>query len=588
MNAERLLAHYERIADAPDAIPRLRRVVLDLAVRGKLVPQDPRDEPLELNLLRRELDRKQPVGRTGADLGPVTLDELPVDIPSSWRRSRLFQLCVQDAPIVYGILQPGPDVRPEGVPYIRPSEIDQRHIVLANIRHTTREIANQYSRASIQADDLILTIVGTIGAVAIVPKELNGGNITQSSCRLRVDPRLIERNFLMQVLRSGCVIEQIDRMKLGTAVPRLNIAHVRAIAIPLPPLAEQRRIVAKVDELMALCDRLEAARAKREATRDRLTASSLARLNAPDPDPDTFADGARFALGALSALTTRPNQIKHLRQTILNLAVRGKLVPQDPKDEPASELLKRIAKEKARLVTAGKVKKEKPLDPIDDERKPFATPDAWEWVRLDVLTQLITKGSSPKWQGVRYVTADDGILFITSENAGSYGLRKLDDLKYVEARFREIEPRSMLKTGDILMNLVGASIGRTALYDLRAEANINQAVALVRLIELHNGPSVEYLLHYLNSPSAIHFMLGSRVTTAQPNMGLTDAREFPVPLPPLAEQHRIVAKVDALMALCDQLEASLTVAADTRRRLLEALLAEALAPNEERECEAAE
>ena len=118
-----------------------------------------------------------------------------------------------------------------------------------------------------------------------------------------------------------------------------------AIAFPLPPLAEQHRIVAKVDELMALCDRLEAARAEREATRDRLAAASLARLNAPDPE--TFQADARFALDALPALTTRPDQIKQLRQTILNLAVRGKLVPQDPNDEPASELLKRIAKEKA-------------------------------------------------------------------------------------------------------------------------------------------------------------------------------------------------------------------------------------------------
>ena len=106
---------------------------------------------------------------------------------------------------------------------------------------------------------------------------------------------------------------------------------------PLPPLAEQHRIVAKVDELMALCDRLEAARAEREATRDRLTAASLARLNAPDPDPTTFASHARFALDALPALTTRPDQIKQLRQTILNLAVRGKLVPQDRNDEPAAE-----------------------------------------------------------------------------------------------------------------------------------------------------------------------------------------------------------------------------------------------------------
>jgi type I restriction enzyme, S subunit len=181
---------------------------------------------------------------------------------------------------------------------------------------------------------------------------------------------------------------------------------------------------------------------------------------------------------------------------------------------------------------------------------------------------------------VNYVSSDEGILFITSENVGNYELRKLDDLKYVEARFREIEPRSILQYGDILMNLVGASIGRTAIYNLRTEANINQAVALIRLIKQSHGPNVEYLLHYFNSPAAVEFMLGSRVTTAQPNMSLTDAREFPIPLPPLAEQHRIVAKVNELMALCDRLESSLATSDDTRSRLLDALLAEALAPHE--------
>src|SRR5262245_24416400 len=124
MNAERVLQHYECIAQAPEAIARMRRFVFDLAIRGKLVPQDENDPPVQTQLLRRELDRKQPLGRTGADLGPVTRKEVPVNIPTSWQWSRLFQLCLQDAPIVYGILQPGPDIRPDGVPYIRPSEIE--------------------------------------------------------------------------------------------------------------------------------------------------------------------------------------------------------------------------------------------------------------------------------------------------------------------------------------------------------------------------------------------------------------------------------------------------------------------------------
>ena len=128
----------------------------------------------------------------------------------------------------------------------------------------------------------------------------------------------------------------------------LTSGRIGASPFPLPPLAEQHRIVAKVDELMALCDRLEEARKTREETRDKLTAASLARLTAPDTTPEDFPAHAAFALEALPALTTRPDQIKTLRQTILNLAVRGKLVEQDPADEPAVQLLKRIEEQQRR------------------------------------------------------------------------------------------------------------------------------------------------------------------------------------------------------------------------------------------------
>jgi type I restriction enzyme S subunit len=555
MNAERLLAHYEHIADAPDAIARLRRFILDLAVRGKLVPQLPNDQPIESKLLLRELDRKQPTGRTGADLGPVTLEEVPVDIPKSWNWSRLFQLCVQDAPIVYGILQPGPDIRPEGVPYVRPSEIENGQIALSDIRHTTREIAGQYSRASIQSGDLIFTIVGTIGAVAIVPDELDGGNITQSSCRLRVDPRLIERDFLLQALRSNCVIDQIDRMKLGTAVPRLNIAHVRAIAIPLPPLAEQHRIVAKVDKLMALCDRLEAARASREALRHRLVAASLARLNAPDPE--TFQADAHFVVDALPELTARAEQIKPLRQTILNLAVRGKLVPQDPNDEPAWQLLKRIAAEKARLDRKERTKRE--LNNLNANAEPMQIPKGWA---LAPLADLVTVLNGRAYKQNELLSAGTPVLRVGNlftSDKWYYSTLQLDEDKYCEK-------------GDLIFAW-SASFGpfiwdgEKAIYHyhiwklpLHSESDLNKLYLYNFL--LHKTREIKEAGHGI---SMIH-------------MTKEKMEKLVVPLPPLAEQHRIVAKVDALMALCDRLEASLTAAAAARRRLLYALLAEALAP----------
>jgi type I restriction enzyme S subunit len=302
----------------------------------------------------------------------------------------------------------------------------------------------------------------------------------------------------------------------------------------------------------------------------------------PTPQPPPVKGGGDFGhealfLRNLPRLTTRTEHIKQLRQTILNLAVRGRLVAQEPNDEPAVELLKRIQAEKATLEKAGEIKKEKAINAVMPDEIIFHIPTHWRWVRLGELTELITKGSSPKWQGVSYSSKEDGVLFVTSENVGNYCLRKLDEPKYVEKKFNEIEPRSILRYGDILMNLVGASIGRTAVYNLPDIANINQAVALIRLVRQNAISCTTFLLHYLNSPTAIQFMSASQVVTAQPNISLTNTRDFPIPLPPLAEQLRIVAKVDELMTLCDQLENQLVTTEADSRRLLEAVLRDALA-----------
>ena len=182
---------------------------------------------------------------------------------------------------------------------------------------------------------------------------------------------------------------------LGKGIkPGLSRSDAYDLPLSVPPLAEQHRIVAKVDELMALCDRLEAARAEREATRDRLATASLARLNAPDPDPDTFRNHAAFAFENLVPLTTRLDQIKALRQTILNLAVRGKLVEQDPNDEPASELLKRIATKKARLVKTRKTKSRDVLNGVNSDEFPFGIPAAWCWVRFGTIADY-SAGRTP-------------------------------------------------------------------------------------------------------------------------------------------------------------------------------------------------
>lgn len=169
----------------------------------------------------------------------------------------LVELAEAGAKVLYGILQPGPDIQ-VGIPYVRPTEINQDEIQLDEIRRTTREIASAYKRSTLKTGDIILSIVGTIGKVAIVPAELDGGNITQSSVRIRPDKTKIQGRYLAWVLRSPFAIRQYDAARLGTAVPRLNVAHVRALQIPVPSISEQEIIVAEIERRLSVVEELEA------------------------------------------------------------------------------------------------------------------------------------------------------------------------------------------------------------------------------------------------------------------------------------------------------------------------------------------
>ncbi|WP_299664356.1 restriction endonuclease subunit S [uncultured Psychromonas sp.] len=261
--------------------------------------------------------------------------------------------------------------------------------------------------------------------------------------------------------------------------------------------------------------------------------------------------------------------VKKLRELILELAVRGKLVQQDPNDEPASVLLERITAEKAQLVKDKKIKKPKKLPPISEDEIPFPLPNGWEFCRLENMCELITKGSSPKWQGVSYTDNPQDVLFVTSENVGAFELL-LSKRKYVEKKFNEIEPRSILKYNDFLMNIVGASIGRAALYNIEDLANINQAVCLIRSFPKLIYPS--YFIFFFNSLTCISYMYDKQVENARPNLSMANISKFVIPIPPLTEQQRIVAKVDELMLLCDQLEQQTESSIDAHKTLVEVLL----------------
>lgn len=564
MTADRLLAHYEKIADAPNAIPRLRRFILDLAVRGKLVEQDPADEPAS-ELLKRIAAEKARLVRAGEirkKRGFSILDEQPFSVPENWRWAQVREIASDR----------GQKVPNDPFTYIDVTAIDKENGVVVSPKVLEPKEAPSRARKVTQQGDVVYSCVRPyLLNVAVIEDDFDPPPIASTAFAILNGHGFVLPRYIWIVLRSPFMVACVEKNQRGQAYPAINIRDFAVLPFPLPPLSEQRRIVAKVDELMALCDRLEAARTEREETRNSLSAGSLARLNAPDSNPAVFRKHATFALDNLVPLTTRPDQIKALRRTILNLAVRGKLVEQDPADEPASELLKRIAAEKLRLLKARVLRNQKPPPPLEGIETPFDLPQGWTWTRLGHLSQFVTSGSRD-W--AKYYS-NEGAIFLRMGNLSKdhYRLR-LEQIQRVKPPVGGEGTRTRLKGGDILISITG-NVGMLGLIpEGFGDAYINQHTAMVRPMPEVKG---RYLAELFRSPFAQE-QFNKPQRGIKNSFRLTDVTQFAVPFPPIAEQRRIVAKVDELMALCDRMETGLAAEEGIRTRLLDSLLHDALGP----------
>ena len=373
----------------------------------------------------------------------------------------------------------------------------------------------------------------------------------------------IHARYLKFFLESPIYWAQLQEGTRGAGQPNVNGQTLGTMLVSLPPLAEQHRIVAKVDELMALCDRLATERKEREATRDRLATASLARLNAPDPDPAVFQSQAAFALNNLTPLTTRPDQIKALRQTILNLAVRGKLVEQDPEDEPAGELVERIAAEKVKLTKKMKLRAQRPLPPLSDSDVSLVIPAGWQWVRLGDVIKL--------WSGFAFKSEDFQSQGIPVIRIGDLQAGKVDLSNTVcisEDIANSIGQEFWIPPHALLIAMSGATTGKVAFNKTGKKLLLNQRVGRIETFLIN----VNFVRFFFDTIVARNLEIS--FGTAIPNLSAKQINETIIPLPPLAEQRRIVAKVDELMALCDRLEASLAAGEETRGRLVEGVLYE--------------
>lgn len=554
-------------------IKKLRELILELAVRGKLVPQDPSDEPASV-LLERIAAEKVRLVKEGEIKKPKTLpkiseEEKPFGLPEGWEWVTLGSLGV----ITSSSRVNKKDWVATGVPFFRTREIVQlsKFGVCDNELFISERLYDELISSGTvpEKNDVMLTGVGTIG-IPYVVMEHDRFYFKDASVLIFKNIFNLWPNYLDLFFRSPCWIEQIHDGSMGTTVHTLTIVRANAIKIPIPPAEEQLRIVAKVGELMALCDQLEQRSESQLAAHQTLVETLLATLT-DCVDADELAQNWARLSTHFDTLFTTEASIDALKQTILQLAVMGKLVPQDPSDEPASVLLERIAAEKAQLIKEKKIKKQKALPPIAEDEKPFELPEGWEWCRLDDICQGITSGSTPPKSNFQELP---GIPYLKVYNIRN----QLIDFEY-NPQFIDIEchssklARSILYPGDVVMNIVGPPLGKIALIpDSYPEWNCNQAITFFRPIE----PSLNrYIYTYLTAGTFLESieLIG---TAGQDNISVTKSRSIVLPTPPLEEQSRIVHKVNNLLNICDQLKQRLRDSQQTQLQLAEAFVEQSL------------
>jgi len=541
---------FDRLADDQSALAKLRELIVTLAVQGRLVPQDPKDEPANDLLVR--LSRDLPAekrDRQVAPLPPIPEDDYQYDLPRGWTWARFRDVAI----IASNLVKPNdyldfthvaPDNIQKGTGVLLPcSTVRDDKVISANHRFFPGQIV--YSKIRPALSKVVLVDFEGLCSADMYPIDA-----------------LVNARFLQRYMLSQSFLVQAVKTDTRVAMPKINQNELNALAVPLPPLAEQKRIVAKVDELMALCDRLEAQLQERDTRQAALARAALARFaDAPTP--------ANLELLFHDSFTITPAD---LRKTILTLAVQGHLVPQDPNDEPADVLLRRIEQKRTEMLKAGypnrdeantQIRKQN-TQVLPDGLEPRAA--GWAWATLIQAGLLVADCHN---KTAPYV--DSGVRLLRTTNIRN-GKLNLDQPKFITpATYKRWSARCKPEPGDILITRE-APMGEVCIIPEGMKICLGQRMMMVRLVPGTMDP--KFLLYSLMDPALMDRVQDKPVGATVQHLRVGGVETLLTPIPPLAEQRHIVAKVDQLMALVDQWEAQLAAAHTTADNLLSALVAE--------------
>lgn len=540
------------LADHAEHVENLRGLVLRLAMDGRLSTPESTDEPIEKVLNQIALGRVKSKGNKA--LSPIASEEVEFEIPPHWRLVRFGSIADHNAGKTLDKGRNTGELRD----YITTSNLYWGRFQLDDLRQMPiRE--EELERCTARKGDLLICEGGEAGRAAVWPHdhEVSFQNHVHRARPLgRINPHFLYRYF-EKLNATG----EISKFRKGVGISNMSGKALASIPIPLPPLAEQKRIVAKVDALMAQCDRLEEQLRERDTRQAALARAALARFSeAPTP--------ANLNLLFHDSYTLTPAD---LRKTILTLAVQGKLVPQDPEDEPAARLLERIDVAPKRAMRTRNANDEDG-DEMTEFKPLYELPPGWEWTSFRRLPLQASVGID---RGRSLQGPDKAVGYFKMNNIRNSGGVDLSDLTRIDAKADEIESFA-LEDGDFLFNTRNSRelVGKTCVFRHASGEPIlyNNNILRVKFID---GFSPDFLDYWFRSPQGREELdkLKSNTTNVcaiyQGKLAC-----FPCCIPPLAEQRRIVAKVDQLMALVDEWETRLTATRTTANQLLDALVAQ--------------
>jgi type I restriction enzyme S subunit len=521
---------FALIADAPGAIPIMRELIIQFAVRGKLtghIVGESTKEEIELLLGFKGC---------GEDSETPNSEVNPFSIPANWRWVRVGD----SVNMINGKAFKPEDWSINGVPIIRIQNLNKEH---ATFNRCNTKIDSKYH---VNNDDFLISWSGTPGtSFGAFIWNRGFAYLNQHIFRCELAPGVFDKKFL-RVAINARLDEMISYAQGAVGLRHITKGKLESIRIPLPPLAEQKRIVAKVDELMGLCDALESQQQERELRKSVLVRSSLSRF-AESPTPENL--GYLFH----KSYDIPPSE---LRKSILTLAVQGKLVPQDPNDRPAEES---VLPQNKKATTSK-----------NEQDVPFELPSAWQWTPLGKVSELINGDRSKSYPNKDEYVAQ-GVPWINTGHIEPAGTLSMELMHYITRKKFDSLRSGKVRPGDLVYCLRGATLGKTAIITQFDEGAVASSLVIIRLAVTVN-PRFAY--RFLTSPLGREQIFQFDNGSAQPNLSANNVKKYWMPLPPLAEQHRIVTKVDQLMALVDELERQQAASRENASKLLDAIVQE--------------